>query len=88
MENNEKILKQKNSLRSEINIKFSFFLVSLAEIAWLIWACGLTVRTATMIYFGYMLLGLVLRIFRLAAVILVSVGMAGILILIISLLIF
>ena len=65
MVNNEKILKQKNSLRSGINIRFWLNMVGLALVAWLIWSCGATFSAVVGVYLGYKLLRLVLRIFGL-----------------------
>jgi hypothetical protein len=62
MRNNEKILKQKNSLRSGINIKFWFCLVGLGVIAGLIFGFGGTFSAVVGIWLGYKLLKLILRL--------------------------
>jgi hypothetical protein len=88
MVHNEKILKQKNSLRSGINIKFWFRLAGLAGVAGLVWACGATFGTVAGIYLGYKLLRLVLRLIGLVFRVVFTVISIIILIAIISLLIF
>jgi hypothetical protein len=88
MVNNEKILKQKNSLRFGINIKFWLLLAGVAVIAGLVWACGATFSAVAGIYFGYKVLRLVIRLFGLFFAAVFTVVSILILILIISLLIF
>ena len=88
MVNNEKILKQKNSLRFGINIRFWLLLAGLAVVAGLVCACGATVPAVVGIYLGYRLLRLILRIFGLLVSLFISVVSAVILMAIISLLIF
>jgi hypothetical protein len=85
MVNNEKIMKQKNSLRSGINIRFALLLAGLAG---LIWACDTSFATVVGIYLSYKLLKLILRIFGLVVSLFISVVLAVALIVIISLLIF
>ena len=88
MVNNEKIRKQKNSLRFGINIKFGLLLVVLAVVTGLIWACGATIQTVVGIYLGYKVLRLVFRLIRLVLSSVFTIVSIVILILIISLLIF
>ena len=87
MVNNEKILKQRNSLRSEINIRFWVVLADFAGFVCLVLACGLTFRTVVMIYLGYRILRLVLRLFGFLTIIFVYAVLVMILILVISLLV-
>jgi len=88
MENNEKILKQKNSLRSEIHISFGFLLVGLAVVAGLIYGFGAALSTVIVIYLGYKILRLILRVLGLVLSLFFTVVSIVILIAIISLLIF
>jgi hypothetical protein len=88
MVNNEKILKQKNSLRSGIHIRFWGCLAGLAVVAGLIWACGATVSAVVGVYLGYKVLRLVLRLIGFVLSAVFTVISIIILITIISLLIF
>ncbi|GHT35956.1 hypothetical protein AGMMS49574_26670 [Bacteroidia bacterium] len=54
MRNNEKILKQKNSLRSGINISIGLVLVGLAVVFGLIVGFGGTFSAVVGVYLGYM----------------------------------
>jgi len=71
-----------------INIKFWGCLAGLAVVAGLIYACSATFTTAVGIYLGYKLLRLILKAFRLALSLFLTVISIVILIAIISLLIF
>jgi len=88
MVNNEKIVKQKNSLRSGININFWLRFAGLVVVVGLFWACGATISTIAGIYLGYKLLKLILRIFGLLVSLFISVVFAVILIAILSILMF
>ena len=88
MENNEKILKQKNSLRFGIHISFGFLLVGLAVVAGLIYGFGAALSTVIVIYLGYKILRLILRVLGLVLSLFFTVVSIVILIAIISLLIF
>ena len=85
--NEEKIVKQKNSLLWNQHRNF-WGLVALGLVMWLIWACGASIWTIVGIYLGYKVLRLVLRLFGLLLSVLFTVISILILILIISLIIF
>jgi hypothetical protein len=62
MVNNEKILKQKNSLRSGINISIRLILAVLAAVAGLMLGFGSVILAAVGIWLGYRVLRLVFRL--------------------------
>jgi hypothetical protein len=88
MVSNEKIMKQKNSLRSGINISTGLVLAGLAVVLGLLYGFGGTFPAVAGIYPGYRLLRLILRVLGLLLSLFISVVSIVILTLIISLLIF
>jgi hypothetical protein len=88
MVNSEKILKQKNSLSSGINISIGLVLAGLTVATGLICGFGGTFSTVAGVYLGYKFLRLILRVLSLVFSLLITLVSIAILILIISLLIF
>jgi hypothetical protein len=88
MVNNEKILKQKNSLRSGINISIRLILAVLAAVAGLMWGFGSVISAAVGIWLGYRVLRLVFRLAGLLLRLVFVLVSIVILSIIISLLIF
>jgi hypothetical protein len=87
MVSNEKILKQKNSLRSGIHISICLALAGLAMVLGLIYGFGWTFPAAVAVYLGYRVLRLVLRLIGQILSIVFTVISIIILIIIISLII-
>jgi hypothetical protein len=87
MENNGKILKQRNSLRSGINISIGLGLLIVTVMSGLIDGFGGTAVNILAVFLGYKLLKLILKVFRLLCSLSASVISIAMLILTISLLI-
>jgi hypothetical protein len=82
MVSNEKILKQKNSLHSGINISIWLMLAGLAVVAGLIFGFGGTFSAVAGIWLGYKLLRLILQFLGLLVALLVTLVSAVVLIII------
>ena len=87
MRNKEKILKQ-NSLSSRINIRIGLALVGVVAVVWFISAIGTSFSALVAVWLGYKLLRLIFKVIGLVFSFVFTLISIGILITIISLLIF